>query len=45
MLNTTYLKGINEVDLLIESFNRSAEKCSITEKQIETNCQICFIKL
>ena len=33
---TTYLKGINEVDLLIESFNRSAEKCSITEKQIET---------
>ena len=34
---STRLKGINEVDLLIESLNGSAaEKCSITEKQIET---------
>ena len=34
---TTRLKGINEVDLLIEKLDESAaEKCSITEKKIET---------
>jgi hypothetical protein len=33
---STRLKGINEVDLLVESLSEYAEECSITEKQIET---------
>ena len=33
---TTRLKGINEVDLLVESLNEYAEKCFISYEKIET---------
>ena len=33
---TTRLKGINEVDLLVESLNENAEKCFISYEKIET---------
>ena len=36
---STSLKGINEVDLLVESLNEYAKKCFITKEKIETNAK------
>ena len=33
---TTRLKGINEVDLLVEQLSEYSEKCFVTEEKIET---------
>tara|TARA_R110001592_G_scaffold46030_2_gene146814 strand:+ start:314 stop:790 length:477 start_codon:yes stop_codon:yes gene_type:complete len=36
---TTRLKGINEVDLLVESLSKYAEECSISYEKIETTAK------